>query len=102
MTDVRFLTPHHALPDGELCLLGACTCVTGAMSRIELGRTRLLVDAGAPQGREAEGYSLPDAALDVDAIVLTHGHQDHVGSLPRLFERGYTGPIYATAATFEI
>lgn len=95
-------TSHHPLPHGELCLLGACSCVTGAMTRIDLGAAKLLVDAGAPQGDDARGWSLPDAALEVDGIVLTHGHQDHVGALAAMLEAGFSGPIYATAATFDI
>ena len=36
-------TATHALPHGELCLLGACSCVTGAMTRIDLGGSSLLM-----------------------------------------------------------
>lgn len=102
MTDVVTETAHHALPDGELTLLGAVHGVTGAMTRVELGGARVLVDAGVAQGREARGWSLPDAASDVDAIVLTHAHNDHVGSLPALLSRGFGGPIFGTPATHEI
>jgi metallo-beta-lactamase family protein len=38
----------------------------------------------------------------LDAVLLTHGHLDHVGRLPLLTKHGYEGPIYATQATFEI
>src|SRR6185436_5975373 len=38
----------------------------------------------------------------LDAVVLTHGHLDHVGRLPLLTRKGYEGPIYATKPTFEI
>lgn len=72
------------------------------MTRIDLGGASLLVDAGAPQGDDARGYVLPDAAMEATAIVLTHGHQDHVGALAHMLEAGFSGPIYATAPTFEI
>lgn len=93
---------EHPLPDGRVRLLGASRSVTGAMTRVETGGKRLLVDCGLAQGREAETWTFPDAALDVDAVALTHGHMDHVGSLPELLRRGWSGPIFATDATLEI
>jgi metallo-beta-lactamase family protein len=38
----------------------------------------------------------------VDAIVLTHAHIDHSGSLPRFVSEGFRGPIYCTEATREL
>ena len=100
--DITTETARHPLPDGEIQLLGAIETVTGSMSRIETGGLRMLVDCGVAQGREAGRWRFPDAACDVDALLLTHGHGDHVGSLPVLLERGFAGPIYGTRATLEI
>ncbi len=100
--DIIPTTPKHALPDGEVRLLGAVRTVTGAMTRVETGGAALLVDCGIAQGRDRKGWSFPDAARDVDAVLLTHGHQDHIGSLPPLLEGGFEKPILATKATFAI
>ena len=62
----------------------------------------MLVDCGVAQGREARSWSLPEEAHGADAIILTHAHNDHVGSLPDVIERGYDGPIFGTRATLEI
>src|SRR5687768_3313803 len=99
---VLALTRSHRLPDGELTLLGAHASVTGAMTRVELGGRRLLIDCGRPQGAEAFEWELDRAALEVDAVLLTHAHLDHIGSLPDMLERGFAGPIYGTPATLAI
>lgn len=99
---IAALTRRHRLEDGEVALLGAHASVTGAMTRVELGGQRLLVDCGKPQGAEAVEWELEESALDVDAVVLTHAHLDHIGALPTLIERGFAGPIYGTAATLAI
>jgi metallo-beta-lactamase family protein len=102
MTDIVACERVHPLPDGELRLLGAHDCVTGAMTRVELGKSAVLVDCGVPQGRDAHDFVFPDAARDTSAVVLTHGHNDHVGSLPALLEGGYDGPLFGTAATLAV
>nr|MDP9107180.1 MBL fold metallo-hydrolase [Candidatus Eremiobacteraeota bacterium] len=42
---------------------------------------------------------LPVPPAATDAIVITHGHIDHVGYLPKIVHDGYRGPIYCTPAT---
>ena len=98
LPDVIPMTPRHPLPDGEVHLLGAVDTVTGATTRVEMGGAALLVDCGLPHGQAARGWVFPDAARDVDAVLLTHGHLDHIGSLPQLLEGGFAGPILATRA----
>lgn len=100
--DVRIETAQHPVPSGEVTLLGAVHGVTGAMTRVELDGARVLVDAGVAQGSDARGWTLPDAAHRVGSIVLTHAHNDHVGSLPAILSRGFSGPIWGTPATLSI
>jgi len=95
-------TAHHPLPDGAVDLLGAVRAVTGAMTRVNLGGGSVLVDCGVAQGEEARRWRMPDQASEVDAVILTHGHNDHVGSLPALVERGWQGPIFGTHATLAV
>lgn len=39
---------------------------------------------------------------ELDAVILTHGHMDHMGFIPYLFKYGYEGPVYCTPPTREI
>jgi len=80
--------------------LGAVDEVLGAMTRVVLPEGRLLVDCGAPTFRGP--WTLPPDAKDVDAVLLTHGHVDHVSGLPQLLDTGFDKPIIGTRATLEI
>lgn len=94
-------TERVPIPGGNVTLLGAVRQVTGAATVVEQDGLRVLVDCGLSQGRDAGAVQL-DRAGRLDAIVLTHGHLDHIGGLPELLDRGASCRIYATAATLEI
>ena len=38
----------------------------------------------------------------LDAVIVSHAHNDHIGRLPCLIRAGYTGPIFTTPATGDI
>lgn len=69
---------------------------------LELAGRRVILDSGLHprfDGPEA----LPNHGLvadgSVDAIILSHAHQDHVGSLPVLMRRQPQAPVFMTDAT---
>lgn len=39
---------------------------------------------------------------EIDALVLSHAHLDHVGRIPRLYHLGFSGRVYATSATLKL
>lgn len=102
MADIVACTAEHPLPGGRVRLLGAVESVTGAMTEVELGGCKLLVDCGIAQGREASRWRFPDAAREAHAVILTHGHHDHIGALPQLLAGDWQGPVVGTAATLGL
>lgn len=102
MREIFPTTEQHRIGDVDITLHGASHSVTGSMTRVELGTKSLLIDCGVGQGQEARRFQVPDDAHRVDAVLLTHGHNDHVGSLPVLIDRGYSNPILGTRATLAI
>ncbi len=90
----------------RLTFHGAAGQVTGSMHLLEAAGARILLDAGLFQGRRAEARelnaNLPIDARRIDAVVLSHAHIDHAGRLPLLVNRGFHGPIFATAATRDL
>jgi metallo-beta-lactamase family protein len=90
----------------ELTFVGAAGTVTGSKHLVSIGETRFFVDCGLFQGaREVEALNhvpLPIHPKLVDAVVVTHGHLDHVGYLPKLVRDGFRGPIYCTPPTADV
>ena len=86
-----------------LQVCGAAREVTGSNYVVEVGQTRFLVDCGMlPGGDMEEALNFVPFSYDpkeIAFVLLTHAHIDHSGRLPRLVRAGFSGPIYATAAT---
>lgn len=90
----------------KLTFLGAAGTVSGSRHLLEGGGGKLLFDCGLFQGerslRRRNWKPLGVAANRIDAVVLTHGHIDHSGWLPRLAREGFDGPIYTSPATADL
>ncbi|RUM47776.1 MAG: beta-CASP ribonuclease aCPSF1 [Hyperthermus sp.] len=74
---------------------------------VETSESRVLMDVGINPG--GSGYSeFPRLDIDqlrideIDAVIVTHAHLDHMGLVPYLFKYGYRGPVYATRPTRDL
>lgn len=90
----------------RLQFLGAAETVTGSKYLVQTPDHRFLVDCGLFQGlkqlRLLNWTDLPFPPADLDWVLLTHGHMDHCGYLPRLYRQGFRGKIYGTAPTLAV
>jgi metallo-beta-lactamase family protein len=85
---------------------GASGTVTGSKYLIETDNKKILIDCGLFQGlkplRKLNWEYLPVDASEIHIVLLTHGHLDHTGYLPRLIKQGYKESIYGTYPTLDI
>ena len=90
----------------EVKFLGAAGTVTGSCYAVTHPDGRFLVDCGLFQGtkslRELNYKPFPFQPKDYDFVVLTHAHVDHSGLVPKLFNVGFTGPVFATEGTRDL
>jgi metallo-beta-lactamase family protein len=90
----------------KLHFLGGAGTVTGSKFLIETPEFNVMIDCGMFQGlkdlRLRNWEPFPFDVPRIDAVLLTHGHLDHTGYLPRLVKQGFKGKIYGTAPTLEI
>jgi metallo-beta-lactamase family protein len=90
----------------KIKFLGGAGTVTGSKTLVESNGIRILIDCGQFQGikplRELNWEPLPILPNMIDFVLLTHGHLDHCGWLPRLVNQGFEGKIYCTSPTAAI
>jgi metallo-beta-lactamase family protein len=92
--------------DVKIKFLGAARSVTGSKYFLEIGHQKILVDCGMFQGKKElrlrNWDPLPINPADIEIVVITHAHIDHIGYLPRLVKDGFSGKIICTPATEDL
>lgn len=90
----------------KLTFCGGTGTVTGANFLLEIENTKILVDCGMVQGSQmaenlnrAEFHYKPE---EIDYLLVTHAHMDHIGRIPKIVKDGFVGQIISTPETREI
>lgn len=88
--------------------LGSFQEVGRSSMLVETSESKVLLDSGIHPGARNAWDAYPrldwaDVSLDeIDAVIISHSHLDHMGFLPALFKFGYNGPVYCTEPTLPL
>ena len=94
--------------DAMITILGSGRQVGRSAILLKTSESKVLLDCGySPSGsRNLEMMPrfdmMEDLISELDAIVITHAHLDHMGMVPYLFKYGYRGPVYCTEPTLSL
>ncbi len=90
----------------NLLCTGAAREVTGSGHFLTTPSGRVLLDCGLFQGHRRESDEKNRRFLfnprDIDVVVVSHAHLDHIGRLPLLLRGGFRGRIISTRATRDL
>ncbi|WP_203566768.1 ribonuclease J [Aestuariimicrobium ganziense] len=105
-------TPPRLAPDTlRVIPLGGLGDVGRNMASLEVNGQLLFIDAGVlfpEDDHPGVDLILPgldaitDRLDDVQALVLTHGHEDHIGAVPYLLRRRNDIPVYGSKLTLAL
>ncbi|XLQ20021.1 MAG: MBL fold metallo-hydrolase [Candidatus Moraniibacteriota bacterium] len=84
---------------------GGAGSVTGANFLFDVGDKKILIDCGLTHSGQ-QCYTLDNKfhyePSEIDVLVVTHAHADHIGKIPQLVRDGFKGIIYSTQATKDL
>lgn len=90
----------------KITFLGATKTVTGSNFLVEGAGKKFIVDCGLYQGKATDELKNEEDFLydvkQIDFMLLTHAHIDHSGRIPKLYNEGFRGDVYATKATCDL
>ncbi len=90
----------------KITSLGGCGEDSRNCFLLQSGEHSVLLDCGVRReiAEVSKVYPLltGEIAQNLDAVFLSHAHEDHTAALPYLYELGYRGEVYASAETISL
>lgn len=90
----------------QISFYGGVGTVSGSNFLLEIPNIgNILVDCGMFQGLGSFQKNQESFVYDpgnIDILMVTHGHMDHIGRIPKLIRDGFSGRIISTRQTKEI
>ena len=92
----------------RISFLGAARQVGRSCFLLQTPESRVLLDCGIDVAAREEKDAFPQLDApefdinELDAIVVSHSHIDHIGLVPYLYKMGYKGPVYLTMPARDI
>lgn len=86
----------------EIIHHGGKHTVTGSCHELRHDNQALLIDCGLFQGQDARSLDIDFPIKQLNGLILTHSHIDHIGRIPWLLAAGFKQPIFCTEATAEL
>jgi metallo-beta-lactamase family protein len=90
----------------NLKFFGGVGSTTGANILLEINNRKIMVDCGLFQGgkiaEEKNFEPFKYNPKEIDFLIITHAHMDHIGRVPKLVKEGFSGRIISTESTKEL
>jgi len=90
----------------RISFLGGAREVGRSCLFLQTPESRVLIDCGINVASDTNAYPMLEAPefdiKQLDAVIISHSHLDHIGFVPYLFKYGFKGPVYMTAPTRDV
>lgn len=87
--------------------IGATKTVTGSMHYLETNNIKILLDCGLYQGKRKDFFEINSRfdffnPEEIDYLIVSHSHIDHIGNIPNLVKQGFEGKIICTPPSKDL
>lgn len=89
----------------KISYLGGAMEVGASAILVKMDNKNILLDCGIRQKKNKDklpGFSVVESFKGIDAIIISHAHMDHIGSLPIISKEYPTTKIYMNKMTLEL